>query len=107
MSRVLGTDIDNEELESIGAYWQNSLVSLEEALESVMARFDQLDRSIKEAKKRCRYPSEHGLTRDALVAVFLYSMEGGDNSLYHILNETLRSKKPTSRETLVWIFEVI
>jgi hypothetical protein len=92
MSRFLGTEISNEELESIGAYWQNSLVSLEEALEPVMARFDQLDRSIKEAKKRCRYPSKHGLTRDESAAVFLYSMEGGDNSLYRLLNETLRSK---------------
>jgi hypothetical protein len=92
MSRFLSTEIGNEELGSIGAYWQQSVVSLEEALAPVMSRFDQLDRSIKESKKRCNYPSTHNLTRDESAAVFLYTMEGGDNSFYLILNETLRSK---------------
>jgi hypothetical protein len=57
-----------------------------------MKNLNQLDRPIREAKKRCRYPSERGLTRDESSAVFLCIMEGGDNSLYLRLNETLRSK---------------
>jgi hypothetical protein len=100
MSRFSGTEVGNEDLGPIGAYWQHSVLSLEEALEPVMSRFDQLDRSIIEAKKHCCYPSKHGLTRDESAAVFLYTLEGGDNSFYRILNENLRSKN--RRAVKVW-----
>ncbi len=92
MSRFLSSEVGNKELEPIGTYWQQSLVTLEKALEPVMFRFDQLDRSIKEAKKYCRDPSEHHLSRDESAAVFLYTMEGGDNSFYRLMNESLRSR---------------
>jgi hypothetical protein len=76
----------------MGAYWQHSLVPLNEALQPVMSWFNQLDRSIDEAKKHCCYPSKHQLTREESAAVYLYTMEGGDNSFYHVLNQALRSE---------------
>jgi hypothetical protein len=92
MNRFSDNEIGKKDLAAIGAYWQHSLLPLEQALEPVISRFDQLDRSIREAKRRCHHPSEHELTRDESAAVFLYSMEGGDNSFYRILNEILRSE---------------
>jgi hypothetical protein len=55
-------------------------------------RIDQLDRSIKAAKKYCHFPSEHGLSHDESAALFLYTMEAGDNSFYRVLNQALRSE---------------
>jgi hypothetical protein len=92
MSRYLDIEIDNKKLPPIGAYWQHTLLPLREALQPVMSRFDQLDRSIDEAIKQCCYPSKHQLTRDESAAVFLYTMDGGDNSFYRVLNEALRSE---------------
>jgi hypothetical protein len=92
MSRYLDIEIDNKKLPPIGAYWQHTLLPLREALQPVMSRFDQLDRSIDKAIKQCWYPSKHNLTREESAAVFLYTMEGGDNSFYRVLNEALRSE---------------
>jgi hypothetical protein len=92
MSRFLDFEVGDKELTPLGGYWQQSLVPLEIALKPILSRIDQLDRSIKEAKKRCHYPSEHNLTREESAAVYLYTMEGGDNSFYHILNEALRTE---------------
>jgi len=92
MSRFLDVEIGNKKLPPIGAFWQHSLLSLDQALQPVMHHFDQLDRSISEAKKRCCYPSKHQLTREESAAVFLYTMEGGDNSFYRVLNKVLHSE---------------
>jgi hypothetical protein len=92
MSRYLDVEIGDKKLPPIGGYWQHSLLPLDQALQPIMARIDQLDRSIKEAKKHCCYPSTHNLTREESAAVYLYTMEGGDNSFYRILNEALRSE---------------
>jgi hypothetical protein len=92
MSRYLDVEIGNKKLPPIGAYWQHTLLPLDEALQPVMSCFDQLDRSIHEAKNQCCYPSKHNLTREDSAAVFLYTMDGGDNSFYKVLNEALRSE---------------
>jgi hypothetical protein len=56
------------------------------------SHIDELKRSIKAAKKYCHFPSEHGLTHDESAAIYLYTMEGGENSFYRVLNEALRSE---------------
>jgi hypothetical protein len=53
---------------------------------------NELNRSIKMAKKYCTFPSQHGLTHDESAAVYLYTMEGGQNSFYKVLNKALRSE---------------
>ena len=100
MNRFLDIEIGDKNLPPIGAYWQHSLLPLKEALLPVMDRFDQLDRSIKEAKKRCCSSSKNQLTKEESAALFLYSMEGGDNSFYRILNKDLRSEN--RREIGLW-----
>jgi hypothetical protein len=92
MSRFTEFDLDKKQLTPISGYWFYPLVSLEQALAPILPQIDQLDRSIKEAKKHCHYPSEHGLTRDESAAVLLYTMEGGENSFYRVLNQALREE---------------
>jgi hypothetical protein len=92
MSRFVDTEFDNKKLPPICGYWNENLVPLEQALKLIMPRIDQLDRSIRAAKKYCHFPSEHGLTHDESAALFLYTMEGGDNSFYRVLNQALRSE---------------
>ena len=100
MNRFLDVEIGDKKFVSMGAYWQHSLVPLREALQPVMSCFDQLDRSIDEAKKRCYYPSKHQLTREESAAIYLYTMEGGDGSFYRVFNEVLRSEN--RRKLLPW-----
>jgi hypothetical protein len=92
MSRYTDIDLKNKRLPPVGGYWSEDLVSLEEALEAIEPLINELNRSIKLAKKYCTFPSEHGLTRDESAAVYLYTMEGGQNSFYKVLNEALRSE---------------
>jgi hypothetical protein len=92
ISRFVDTEFDNKKLPPLSGYWSEKLVPLEDALKPIEPRFDELKRSIKAAKKYCHFPSEHGLTHDESAAVYLYTMEGGDNSFYRVLNEALRSE---------------
>jgi hypothetical protein len=92
MSRYTDIDLTNKKLPPISGYWSEKVVSLEEALKPIESSIDELSRSIKVAKKHCTFPSEHGLTRDESAAVYLYTMEGGENSFYKVLNAKLRSE---------------
>jgi hypothetical protein len=92
MSRFTDIDLENKNLPAICGYWSVKLVSLEQALQPIEPLIEELGRSIKAAKKHCRFPSEHGLTHDESAAVYLYTMEGGENSFYLILNQALRSE---------------
>ncbi|CAM4825763.1 unnamed protein product [Rotaria magnacalcarata] len=92
MSRFADYDANGKELTPVGGYWSYPLVSLEEALEPIVPQLNQLDRSIKAAKKYCCHPSNHGLTRDESAALLLYTMEGGENSFYRALNKILRDE---------------
>ena len=92
MNRYSDIEILNKRLPPVCGYWNEKVVSLEEALKPIESCIDELYRSIKVAKKYCTYPSEHGLSRDESAAIYLYTMEGGQNSFYKILNEALRSE---------------
>jgi hypothetical protein len=72
MSRFTDVDLNKEDLTPISGYWNYPLVPLEQALQPILPYIDQLDRTIKAAKKYCHYPSEHDLTRDESV---LYQAE--------------------------------
>ena len=100
MSRYNDVQFDNTQLPPIYGYWSQPLVPLEQALQSIRPPIDQLPRYIQVAKKHCRYPSEHRLSRDESAAVYLYTMEWGDESLYRVLNKALRSEK--RRELTQW-----
>ena len=92
MNRFTEFQRENTKLKPVAGYWAYPLVSLEEALKPLLSKINELQRSIKEAKKHCTYPSEHKLTRDESGALLLYTMEAGDHSLYVELNQILRKE---------------
>jgi hypothetical protein len=92
MSRYTDIDLKNKRLPPVGGYWNENIVSLKEAVKPIESLFHDLKRSVKVAEKHCTFPSKHGLTRDESAAVYLYTMEGGENSFYRVLNEALRSE---------------
>jgi hypothetical protein len=77
-------------------YLTHQLLPLQKAIEPILSQIDQLDRFVKIAKNECHFPSEHGLTRDESAAVYLYTMEWSESSLYQMINRALRSENRPS-----------
>ncbi|CAF1441695.1 unnamed protein product [Adineta steineri] len=92
MNRFVESEFDTKVLPPLCGYWSEKLVTLEQALKLIMPRIEELNRSIKAAKKHCHFPSEHGLSHDESAALYLYTMEGGEQSFYRVLNQALRNE---------------
>ncbi|CAF4491395.1 unnamed protein product [Rotaria magnacalcarata] len=100
MNRFTEFELETHELKPIAGYWTYDLVSLEESLKGFLSKINELKRTIKEAKKHCTQPSPHNLTWDESAALFLYTMEAGDQSFYRLLNQVLR--KENRNEVIPW-----
>ncbi|CAF3431676.1 unnamed protein product [Rotaria sp. Silwood2] len=100
MNRFTEFELENKDLQPVAGYWAYNVVSLEEALKGFISQINELKRSIKEAKKYCKQPSPHNLTRDEAASILLYTMEAGDHSFYRILNQVLR--KENRKEAIPW-----
>jgi hypothetical protein len=85
-------DVSFKRLPPVYGYHSEKLVSLEKSLELIESQIDQLPRYIKIAKRHCHFPSEHGLTKDQSAAVYIYTMEWGETTLYRVLNNALRAE---------------
>ncbi|CAF2708395.1 unnamed protein product [Rotaria sp. Silwood2] len=92
MNRFCDIEVSFKKLSSIYGYHAEKLVSIEKALKPIEPHIDELPRFINIAKRRCHFPSEHGLTYDQSAAVYIYTMELGDTTLYRVLNKALRSE---------------
>jgi hypothetical protein len=92
MNRFGDIDISFKKLPPVYGYHGQKLVSLEKALELIQPEINELPRYIKIAKKYCYFPSKHNLTKDESASIYIYTMEWGDDTLYRILNEALRSE---------------
>jgi len=92
MARFLDVESAPTSLTPIYGYLTAPLLTLEKSLEPISSKIDQLDRFTKIAKTNCHYPSEHGLTKEESAAIFLYTIEFGDNSFYHVINRALRAE---------------
>ncbi|CAF2062510.1 unnamed protein product, partial [Rotaria magnacalcarata] len=92
MNRFGDIDASNKTLPPVYGYHSEKLVPIEKALEPIIPHIDELPRYIKIAKKHCHFPSEHGLTQDQSAAIYIYTMEWGDTTLYRVLNRALRSE---------------
>ena len=94
------TDIESTptRLPPVYGYLAHPLLPLHRALERISSKIDQLDRFCEIAINECHFPSEHGLTRDESAAIFLYTMEWGENSFYHVINRALRAEDRLSIE---------
>ncbi|CAF1234185.1 unnamed protein product [Rotaria sordida] len=92
MNRFADIDLSFKKLPPVYGYRSQKLVPIEKALENIMSEIDELPYYIKTAKKYCHFPSEHGLTRDESAAIYIYTMEWDETSLYRVLNKALRSE---------------
>ena len=92
MLRFTNVDQKPTRLPPVYGYRMHPLLPLRQALDPIIARIHQLDHFIKIAKNECHFPSEHGLTREESAAIYIYTMEWGEQSLYRMLNEVLREK---------------
>jgi hypothetical protein len=92
MNRFTEFELVQKPLGPIAGYWGYPLLPLDQALASVSSQINQLDRSVRDARRFCQYPSKQNLTRDESAAVFLYTMEADENSFYRVLNKVLRDE---------------
>ena len=92
MNRFADIDCSYKRLPPVYGYHSQQIVSIEKSLEPIEPIIDQLPRYIKIAKKHCHFPSEHDLTKDQSAAIYIYTMEWGDTTLYRVLNQALRSE---------------
>jgi hypothetical protein len=92
MNRFTDIDFTFKRLPAVYGFRSKKLVSIEEALEKIIPQIEELSYYIKVAKKYCHDSSEHGLTRDQSASVYIYTMEWGEDSLYRVLNQALRSE---------------
>ncbi|CAF3876619.1 unnamed protein product [Adineta steineri] len=92
MNRFGDIDVSFKRLPPVYGYHSEELVSIEKALEPIESQIRELSRYIKIAKQHCHFPSEHGLTKDQSAAVYIYTMEWGETTLYRVLNKALRSE---------------
>ncbi|CAF4863716.1 unnamed protein product, partial [Rotaria sp. Silwood2] len=92
MNRFGDIDASFKRLPPVYGYRSEKLVSIDKALEPIEPQIDELPYYIKIAKKNCHFPSEHGLSKDQSAAVYIYTMEWGDTTLYRVLNKALRSE---------------
>ncbi|CAF3852080.1 unnamed protein product [Adineta steineri] len=92
MNRFGDIDFSFKRLPPVYGYRSEKLVSIEKALEPIESQIDELSYYIKIAKQYCHFPSEHGLTKDQSAAVYIYTMEWGETTLYRVLNIALRSE---------------
>ncbi|CAF1157222.1 unnamed protein product [Adineta steineri] len=90
MNRFIDIDLTSKRLPAVYGYHSQQLVSIEKALEPIETQINGLKVYIKTAKKYCYYPSDDGLTRDESAAVYIYTMEWDETSLYRLLNKALR-----------------
>ena len=92
MLRTIDDEWDPLGLPLIHNYSTLQSLPLEQALEPIIPRINQLDQYIQTAKVKCHFPSEHGLTLDESAAIFLYTMEWDNTSLYQVMKRDVHSK---------------
>ncbi|CAF1045611.1 unnamed protein product [Rotaria sp. Silwood1] len=92
MNRFSDIDLSFKRLPPVYGYRSEKLVPIEKALEPIQSQIDELPYYIKIAKQYCHFPSEHELSHDESAAVYIYTMEWGETSLYRVLNNALRSE---------------
>ncbi|CAF4180006.1 unnamed protein product, partial [Adineta steineri] len=95
MLRFTNVDHKPTRLSPIYGYHTYPLLPLRQALEPILLSINQLDNFIRIAKTECYFPSEHGLTREESAAIYIYTMDWGEQSLYRVLNGLLRIKDRT------------
>jgi len=92
MNRFGDIDYSFKKLPPVYGFRSEKLVSLEKSLELLESQIDELSYYIKIAKKNCHFPNDHGLSKDQSASIYIYTMEWGEQTLYRVLNQALRSE---------------
>ena len=81
-------------LAPLDGYEKFPVVSLEEAVQPLVNIVPRIERNVFVVKQNCHEPKD-GLTSDESASIMLYTLESNshEDSLYVILNETLRSEQ--------------
>ncbi len=90
------TDLDEEAVSQfptpLHGYENMPVETLEKSIEPVKQFFDDIETNVSVAKENSKEAKE-GLTQDESASIRLYTMSfNGDQSLYKVLNQTLRSE---------------
>ncbi|CAF1423149.1 unnamed protein product [Adineta ricciae] len=93
MNRSGDIDIELKRLTPLEDLQSEPFVTIKQSLQLIEPIIANLSSYIKTAETRCRFPSDHGLSQDESTAIYLYTMNWQDDSLYAVLNEALRSQK--------------
>ena len=98
------SDVTDEPLEflaPIGGHARLPIVTLEEAIDSLVSILPEVQSYAYIAKQRCKQPAD-GLTQDQSASIMLYTMswEPVDECLYFVLNSTLRIRTPDRQQKL-------
>lgn len=96
MRRFTDMEYDSLHFPSADEYLRYKLPTLEQAVASIIPRNNHLNQLIEIAKAKCHFPSKHNLTLDESAAIYLYTMEWNDTSLYDVIEKDLCS---TDRST--------
>lgn len=96
MSRYCDFDHSNGKVAPVHGYTDQSLSSLEKALDPVLNKIQRLNHQINVAKRHCCSASEYGLTQNESAAIYIHTMESGEQSISCILNKALRSSDPNN-----------
>ena len=89
--RFTDVELGNKRLPACYGYTAWDVLPIEETMRDVHSLLPQIDRFVKEAKKHCTHPNDHGLSKDEAAALYLYTMDMPENAcLYRVLNQTLR-----------------
>ena len=90
MAHFINVDAESTCLSPVYGYHDRELLPLSKALDPVKHQMKGIDTYIRIAKTACHFPSEHGLTQEESAAIYIYTMDWDDCSLYRLLNAELR-----------------
>ncbi|CAF1290519.1 unnamed protein product [Rotaria sp. Silwood1] len=92
-------------LTPIEGYEKTPLVTIEDAVKPLVSIVPKVERNVHIVKQNCKNPAD-GLTTDESASIMLYTYESKphEQSLYVILNETLRSEE---RQKLIPWFQYL
>lgn len=89
MSRFTELLVGRTRLENYYSYMKHPTVSLESALAPVLIYIDQSEGLVKLAKSSCCISATTKLTKDESAAIYLYTIERGEQSVFFILNRAI------------------
>lgn len=89
------TDVEsgNKRIPACYGYINWKLTTLMEAMDEIQNISSSVQQFVKLAKRRCTHPDEFNLTKEESAALYLYTMEMGEQDcIYAVLNQTLRDE---------------